>query len=77
MKANHRKGLILVVAVLATCGLSACSTWNKLDRTERGAVLGTGGGAALGAVVAGPKGALLGGVGGGIAGGVIGHNTDD
>ncbi len=77
MKREHRSGLILIAAVLATLGLSACATWDKLDRTERGAVIGTGSGAVIGGVVGGTKGAVLGGVGGGIAGGVIGHNTED
>jgi hypothetical protein len=76
MNYKLRKDLILAVALLATCSLSACSTWNKLDRTEQGAVIGTGGGAVLGGAVGGTGGAVLGGVVGGVAGGVIGHNTD-
>lgn len=76
MNNYNAKALALVVAVLAIGGLSGCATWDKLDRTERGAVIGTGGGAAVGGVVGGTKGAVLGGVAGGVAGGVIGHNTD-
>jgi len=74
---TYRNGLTLGVAVLLACTLSGCATWDKLDRTERGAVIGTGGGAVIGAAVGGTTGAVIGGVGGGVAGGVIGHNTDD
>lgn len=76
MKIMNRNGLLLGGALLAMCGLSACSTWDKLDRTEQGAAIGTGGGAVVGGMIGGTKGAVLGGVAGGIAGGVIGHNTD-
>jgi hypothetical protein len=77
MKDTHRSTLAAAVALTVLCALTACSTWDKLDRTERGAVIGTGGGAALGAAVGGTEGAVLGGVVGGVAGGVIGHKTDD
>lgn len=77
MKNQHSGHLTFALALLATCALTACSTWDKLDRTERGAVIGTGGGAALGAAVGGTEGAVIGGVVGGVAGGVIGHKTDD
>lgn len=77
MNIIKRTGIMVVVAGLAICGLSGCSTWDKLDRTERGALIGAGGGAAVGGVMGGTEGAVLGGVGGGVAGGVIGHNTDD
>ncbi len=77
MKRNHRHAIALLTVFLAACSLSGCSTWDKLDRTERGAVIGTGGGAAVGAAVGGTKGAVIGGVLGGVGGGVIGHNTDD
>ena len=56
---------------------SGCSTWDKLDKTERGAVIGTGAGAAVGGVSAGTPGALIGGAAGGLTGGVIGHKLDD
>jgi len=50
---------------------------DKLNRTEKGAIIGTGSGALLGGAVGGGTGAILGGVGGGVVGGVIGHETDD
>lgn len=77
MNYMHRNKLAIVGVLLATCALSACSTWNKLDRTEQGAVIGTGGGAVLGGAVGGTEGAVIGGVLGGVGGGVIGHNTGD
>ena len=77
MNAMKRKRLVLIVGMVGIIGLSSCATWDKLDRTEKGAVIGTGGGAVLGGVAGGTQGAVLGGVAGGVAGGVIGHNTDD
>ena len=77
MNSKHRTSLILLAAALAMGGLSGCATWDKLDRTEKGAVIGAGSGAVLGGVVGGTKGAVVGGVGGGVVGGVIGHTTDD
>jgi hypothetical protein len=69
------------IAAIALCGLSGCATWDKLDRTEKGAVIGAGGGAVLGGAMGGSTGAVIGavigGVGGGVAGGVIGHDTDE
>ena len=77
MNSKCRMSLIILSAAIAMGGLSGCATWDKLDRTEKGAVIGAGGGAVLGGVVGGTKGAVIGGVGGGVAGGVIGHTTDD
>jgi hypothetical protein len=77
MSSTSCTGVMVLVAVLMMCGLAGCATWDKLDRTEKGAIIGAGGGAVVGGVVGGTKGAVLGGVGGGVAGGVIGHNTDD
>jgi len=69
------KHVSIVILGTSLLSLGACSTWDKLDRTERGAVIGTGTGAVLGGAVGGGTGAILGGVGGGVAGGVIGHET--
>lgn len=57
--------------------LSSCSTWDKLDNTEKGAVIGVGSGAAIGGASGSAGGALLGGAAGGLAGGVIGHQVDE
>jgi hypothetical protein len=76
MNRIHRNAIALLAVVLTACSLVGCSTWEKLDRTEQGAVIGTGGGAVVGGAVGGTKGAVVGGVLGGVTGGVIGHNTD-
>ena len=57
--------------------MSGCSTWRKLDNTEKGAVIGTGTGAAVGSAVApGAAGTVVGGAIGGVGGGLIGHEMD-
>ena len=61
---------------LASLLICSCSTWNKLDNTERGAVIGTGTGAVVGGAVGGTTGAVVGGLGGGVAGGFIGDAQD-
>jgi outer membrane protein OmpA-like peptidoglycan-associated protein len=67
----------MAVVILA----SGCSTVNKMNRTEKGAVIGTAGGAAAGAIigkVAGNAGlgAIIGAVVGGAGGAIIGRNMD-
>ncbi|MBX7137902.1 MAG: glycine zipper 2TM domain-containing protein [Oligoflexia bacterium] len=57
--------------------LGGCSTWDKLDRTERGAVIGGGTGALVGGAAGSTTGAVVGGAAGALAGGVIGHETED
>lgn len=74
MKVNWRTLIVLTVLSMA---ISSCSTWNKLNETERGAVIGTGSGAVVGGAVGGTPGAVIGGVGGGVAGGLIGHEMDE
>ena len=74
---TKQNGTILIFAtLLAVCSMTGCATWDKLDKTEKGAVIGAGGGAAIGAAVGGTKGAVLGGAAGGVAGGVIGHEQE-
>lgn len=63
--------------VLITTMLCSCSTWDKLDKTERGAVIGTGAGAVIGGSSGSTGGALIGGAAGGLAGGVIGRELED
>lgn len=64
----------LLVAVL----LSGCSTWNKLDDTEKGAVIGGGSGVAIGnAVSPGLGGTVVGGTIGAVGGGLIGHEQEE
>ena len=67
-------GTLSIVAISAT----GCATWDKLDRTEKGAVIGGGTGALVGSAVSpGVGGAVVGGAVGAVGGGVIGHETDD
>lgn len=67
--------MLFVPVILVASG---CSTWRKLDNTERGAVIGTGAGAAVGTVISPTAGgALLGGAAGGLGGGLIGNEMDD
>ena len=70
------KTLKFVSAILAL-SLTACSTWHKLDDTERGAVIGGGTGAVVGSAVApGVGGALVGGALGAVGGGLIGNEVE-
>jgi len=69
--------LVLVITLVFLVALSGCSTWDKLDKTERGAVIGAGSGAVIGGATAGTTGALIGGAAGGVGGGVIGHQLED
>lgn len=68
----------LIGLVVISTAVSGCSTWHKLNDTEKGAVIGTGSGAAVGAAVTGGSaaGALIGGAAGGLGGGVIGHEVE-
>ena len=68
-----------VVAVLGLIPLlSACSTWDKLNDTERGAVIGGGTGAVVGSAVSdSAAGPLVGGAVGALGGGLIGNEVED
>lgn len=66
----------LITLTLIMLLASSCSTWNKLDKTEKGAVIGGGSGAVLGGATAGTTGSLIGGAVGATAGGVIGHQVE-
>ncbi len=72
---------LIATPLLATLLLSACATNDlgesrDLSKTEKGAIIGTVGGAALGAIIDGGKGALIGAVGGGLAGAGVGYYMD-
>jgi outer membrane lipoprotein SlyB len=77
LEAFMKHSLLFSSLLVITLTTSSCATWDKLDKTERGAVIGTGAGATIGAGVGGGTGAILGGIGGGVAGGVIGHETEE
>lgn len=70
--------ITLTSLVSAAVMFSSCKTWNN---TQKGAAIGTGGGAAVGAVVGKASGntalgTLIGAVVGGAAGTIIGHKMD-
>lgn len=71
---NKLNGFILSVLIIAS--ISACSTWDRMDRTEKGAVIGGGTGAVIGGAGGGGTGALLGGAAGAVGGGLIGREMD-
>jgi outer membrane protein OmpA-like peptidoglycan-associated protein len=72
----------LTLAILSVGLLGSCSTWKGMNNTEKGAVIGAGGGAVAGgaigqAVGKNPAlGAVIGTVVGGAAGAVIGRQMD-
>ena len=55
-------------AVALAVLLGGCSTWNSMDRQEKGTAVGATGGAVVGAAVGGPIGAAVGAGVGGYAG---------
>ncbi len=69
------KLLASMVVLAAVLGLGGCSTWDKLDDSEKGAVIGAGAGAAGGAAVSG--GSALGTAAGAAVGGVVGHEVGE
>ncbi|WP_329805661.1 OmpA family protein [Flavobacterium facile] len=74
----------LSVLILSSSALTSCKAVQNSNKTQRGAVIGTAGGAVLGAVLGnnlgkggnGALGAVIGGVVGGVAGGLIGRKMD-
>ena len=75
MKLNTEEILVWILIIVL---LSGCSTWDKFDRTEKGAVIGGGTGVVVGNIVSpGVGGTVIGGALGAVGGGVIGHETDD
>lgn len=69
--------VFLFVLLVLIPSFSACSTWRKFNRTEKGAIIGGGTGAVIGSEVGGGAGgAVLGGAAGALGGGVIGHALD-
>ncbi|MBQ1649811.1 MAG: OmpA family protein [Prevotella sp.] len=72
--------IIAIVLGLCVC-LSGCKTWNGMSKTGQGAIIGTGGGAALGSIIGAlagntAVGAVIGGAVGAGAGAVIGNRMD-
>lgn len=70
------KYLIVACAVSISC--TGCSTWRKLNDTERGAVIGGGSGALIGnAVTGGVGGTVIGGAAGAAGGALIGNELEE
>lgn len=72
--------VIAIILGLCVC-LSGCKTWNGMSKTGQGAIIGTGGGAALGSIIGAlagntAVGAVIGGAVGAGAGAVIGNRMD-
>ena len=72
--------IIAIVLGLCVC-LSGCKTWNGMSKTGQGAIIGTGGGAALGSIIGAlagntAVGAVIGGAVGAGAGALIGTRMD-
>ena len=61
-------GIYRSVAIALAIALGGCSTWNNMDRSEKGTAVGATGGAIVGAAVGGPVGAAVGAGVGGYAG---------
>lgn len=72
---------MVVLAMAGTILFSSCSTWQGMNNTKKGAVIGTGGGAAAGAAIGKAAGntalgAIIGAAVGGTAGVLIGKKMD-
>lgn len=71
---------IVFASALMLAFLPSCKAVKNSNKTQRGAVVGTLGGAALGALIGGKDnrvlGAVIGGAVGGVTGGVIGNKMD-
>lgn len=79
-QSNFKNSIAIVMAfMLLISGISSCNSFKKLNKEQRGAIIGAGAGGALGAVI-GKKNpalyAIAGSVVGGVAGAVIGKYMD-
>ncbi len=84
MKTFLKKISLAVLTVILVAGLSSCEATKNANNAQKGAVIGTAGGAILGAIIGnnagkggkGEIGAVIGGVVGGTAGVLIGNKMD-
>ncbi|KUO66871.1 MAG: hypothetical protein APF83_08295 [Lutibacter sp. BRH_c52] len=84
MKTYLKKISLAVLTVFLVAGLSSCEATKNANNAQKGAVIGTAGGAILGAIIGnnagkggkGEIGAVIGGVVGGTAGVLIGNKMD-
>lgn len=76
-----RMNALVAMAMAGLMIFASCSTWQGMDNTKKGAVIGTGGGAAAGAIIGKAAGntalgAIIGAAVGGTAGVLIGKKMD-
>lgn len=76
-----RMNAFVAIAMAGILVFSSCSTWQSMDNTKKGAVIGTGSGAAAGAIIGKAAGntalgAIIGAAVGGGAGVLIGKKMD-
>lgn len=84
MKTFFKKIAFLILAGILIAGLNSCEATKNANNKQKGAVIGTAGGAILGAIIGnnigkggkGELGAVIGGVVGGTAGVLIGNKMD-
>ena len=84
MKTFLKKTALAALTLILVAGLSSCEATRNANNKQKGAVIGTAGGAILGAIIGnnvgkggkGEIGAVIGGVVGGTAGVLIGNKMD-
>lgn len=84
MKTFFKKTALAALSLILVAGLSSCEATKNANNAQKGAVIGTAGGAILGAIIGnnagkggkGEIGAVIGGVVGGTAGVLIGNKMD-
>ncbi|HEY9170269.1 MAG TPA: OmpA family protein [Lutibacter sp.] len=85
MKTFFKKTALAALTLILVAGLSSCEATKNANSAQKGAVIGTAGGAILGAIIGnntgkkgsgGELGAVIGGVVGGTAGVLIGNKMD-
>lgn len=84
MRTYFKKSALVALALILVAGLSSCEATKNANNAQKGAVIGTAGGAILGAIIGnnagkggkGEIGAVIGGVVGGTAGVLIGNKMD-
>lgn len=84
MRTFFKKSALVALTVIFVAGLSSCDATKNASNAQKGAVIGTAGGAILGAIIGnnagkggkGEIGAVIGGVVGGTAGVLIGNKMD-
>ncbi len=80
-KSIRTTGAVVAFLALIGAGSTGCATWEEMNRTERGAIIGAASGAAVGGAVgrhqgSTTKGVIIGAAVGGAAGAVIGRQMD-